>query len=71
MKRDEYIRPQLDIVPYREALMVIPPSAETGTGELFTKEFDDFEENNSYEDELWEDERDGFGLQDWDTNYEQ
>lgn len=73
MKRDEYIRPQLDIVPYREALMVIAPSAETGIDEggLFSKEFDDFEEDNSLEDDLWKDEREGFGLQDWDVNMEE
>lgn len=73
MKRNEYVSPLVEVVPYRSLLMVLPPSAETGIddGELWSKKFDDFEENDPYEDELWEDERQGFGLQDWDTNYEQ
>lgn len=73
MKRNEYVSPLVEVVPYRSLLMVLPPSAETGIDEggLMSKEFDEFEEDNSYEDELWENEREGFGLQDWDTNYEQ
>lgn len=71
MKRNEYVSPLVEVVPYRSLLMVLPPSAETGVDELMSKEFDDFEEDDSYEDELWKDEREGFGLQDWDTNYEQ
>ncbi len=73
MKRNEYVSPLVEVVPYRSLLMVLPLSAETGINEdeILSKKFDDFEENDSYEDELWKDEREGFGLQDWDTNYEQ
>ena len=73
MKRNEYVSPLVEVVPYRSLLMVLPPSAETGIDQedILSKKFDDFEENDSYEDELWKDEREGSGLQDWDTNYEQ
>ena len=67
MKRNEYVSPLVEVVPYRSLLMVLPPSAETGIDEggLMSKEFDDFEEDDSYEDDLWEDERKNFGLEEW------
>ncbi len=75
--RNEYIKPEIVEAPYNQPLMVIGGSAGADATlpgnevNVFSKEFDDFEENDSYEDELWENEREGFGLQDWDTNYEQ
>ncbi|MBR5634707.1 MAG: hypothetical protein IKW78_05980 [Prevotella sp.] len=38
MKRLQYIRPEIEVTPYREPLMVIGGSA--GTGDAFGKEFD-------------------------------
>ena len=57
----------MEVVPYRSLLMVLPPSVETGIDEggLMSKEFDDFEEDDSFEDE-----RKGIGLQNWNANYE-
>lgn len=70
-----YIIPEIDIVPYQDPLLDEDPvalgSMGVNDGGALGKKFDDFEENDSYEDELWKDEREGFGLQDWDTNYEQ
>ena len=70
-----YIIPEIEIVPYQESLLDDDPiavgSLGLNEGGALGKKFDEFEENDSYEDELWEDERQGFGLQDWDTNYEQ
>ena len=68
------MKPGIEKIPYREKLMEveIPPTS-MGLNEendILGKKFDDFE-NDSYEDELWKNEREGFGLQDWDTNYEQ
>ena len=69
-----YIIPEIEIVPYQESLLDDDPIAVGSLGfdgDMLGKKFDDFEENDSYEDELWKNEREGFGLQDWDTNYEE
>ena len=64
-----YIRPEIIEVPYTNPLMVIGDS--TGADEyigdelnIFAKE-NDFGEEEGFEDDLWEEERKNFGLEEW------
>ena len=64
-----YIIPEIEIVPYQESLLDDDPiaggSMGLNEGGALGKEFDDFENGENYEGDLWASERQGFGLQDW------
>lgn len=63
----KYIRPEIIGVPYTNPLMVIGGSAGVKEEEEFpgyAKE-NDFGEEEGFENDLWEDERKDFGLEEW------
>lgn len=69
-----YIKPEIEIVPYfdKDILDDVPGGNNQSFGtddDPLAKDFD-FEEEESFKD-LWDNEKEGFGLQDWDVNMEE
>lgn len=73
MNMKMYIKPEIEIVPYfdKDILDYVPGGNNQSFGtddEPLAKDFD-MEEESEFDD-MWEEERQTFGLQDWDANYD-